>query len=161
MPPTKQRSSKIRKSSKTALRQKMASITAKRLSSNPSNVPSPASNQTPESAQPATHADLPATQAETAASWSASKRKLSLFHPISAPTAELPTTVTDLSLIYELYKVALSPQCKRPSLQLCHHKLRDRGYAVFLLLKCSLCEDTLGETYTSKQTKSDQSMDTN
>ncbi|GFS02201.1 hypothetical protein ElyMa_006439500 [Elysia marginata] len=69
MPPTKQRSSKIRKSSKTALRQKMASITAKRLSSNPSNVPSPASDQTPEPAQPATPADLPATQAETAASW--------------------------------------------------------------------------------------------
>ncbi|GFR62819.1 hypothetical protein ElyMa_000139900 [Elysia marginata] len=81
----------------------------------------------------------------------------------SAPTAELPTTVTDLSLIAQLYQRALCPQCKSASLQLFNVKNRNRAYAVFLELRCTSCEQTLSETesYTSKQTQTDQSMEIN
>ncbi|RUS69872.1 hypothetical protein EGW08_022368 [Elysia chlorotica] len=157
MPPSKQRASKGRKSTKTSMRQKMANMTAKRLASTltaleplvtPAQLADPATPNQP-------------TVSSPQVSCSASKRKLSLFQPLSAPSAELPTTITDLSTINQLYKVALCPQCKTPSLQLYNNKVRDRSYAVFLELRCTLCEDTLGSTYTSKKTTIDQSVDCN
>ncbi|GFO03010.1 hypothetical protein PoB_002951500 [Plakobranchus ocellatus] len=69
---------------------------------------------------------------------SASKRKISLFEPISVPAGEGTTFIMDFSIIEVLYSKALCPQCMNPGLQLCHDKAKDRLWAVHLQLISSV-----------------------
>ncbi|GFN97406.1 hypothetical protein PoB_002391200 [Plakobranchus ocellatus] len=131
----------------------MASMTAKHLACNLAALETTSASAESTAEFPATSSQPATVPESTAASeanvtMSALKRKISLFSPASAQTVDLPTTITDLTMIADLYRHALCPQCKLLELQLCHKKARDQSFAVFLELRCSVCDEVIGQTYT-------------
>ncbi|GFO44193.1 hypothetical protein PoB_007069800 [Plakobranchus ocellatus] len=166
---------KERKPTKTNMRRKIANLNAKRLracmfakeeESTPINL---TTSTSADPVVPSSECDVAPVELATPvrlvtssqASESASKRKISLFESEPAPSADLPTTIIDLSTIAALYCGVLCPYCKCPGLQLCHNKRRDKSLAVYLELWCSICQININAAYTSKKILTGQSFEVN
>ncbi|GFO41642.1 hypothetical protein PoB_006814700 [Plakobranchus ocellatus] len=79
---------------------------------------------------------------------------------VSASAVSAPFS-TDCPASHNIHSTILHCVLSVRHLQLCHVKERDWSFAVFLELRCSLCEKTINQSYTSRPTAKDQAMETN